>query len=326
MALAPPQVNNANAIIALAEQHGVSPRRARELAAVALAESGLDPNVRNKSSGAAGFFQLLSSGYQSKARALGGLTDPRANTLAILPDYIKYWRQHPNAAPGEAGRDVERSGEGASFYSRGLSLIPNGPGSSSGRMPGSEPGGGGSIPSPGAPAGAQPTDSRRALLLALAQTPITQAQTPFLNALVARNQSSAAPQTTPGPAASPPPAPAVAPASGGGQGGGFLAELLHEGVGGPTHSTGEHIHVALTDAKAMLAAIQEAQRLGLSVRENPYVDPVDPVHAPHSFHNRTFPGLYNGRRLGEAIDSSGPEPAMVAFQKWVRQRYGSPAG
>jgi hypothetical protein len=100
---------------------------------------------------------------------------------------------------------------------------------------------------------------------------------------------------------------------------GNIAELLHEGVGGPTHSTGEHIHVASTSPQVMLALIAEAQRRGLSARENPYVDPVDPVHAPHSFHKRTFPGRYHGRRLGEAVDVSGP--GMGGYEAWVRRTY-----
>lgn len=101
--------------------------------------------------------------------------------------------------------------------------------------------------------------------------------------------------------------------------GGTLAELLHEGVGGPTHSTGEHIHAASTDPNVMLALISEAQRRGLSVRENPYTDPVDPVHAKNSYHYRTFPGRYRGRRLGEAADVSGP--GMNAYEAWVRRTY-----
>lgn len=83
------------------------------------------------------------------------------------------------------------------------------------------------------------------------------------------------------------------------------AELLNEGTGGATHSTGPHIHVAYTNPQAVLAAIRLAQSLGLSVGENPYVGGVDPVHAKNSYHYRTFPGLYSGKHLGEAIDVSG---------------------
>lgn len=83
------------------------------------------------------------------------------------------------------------------------------------------------------------------------------------------------------------------------------AELLQEGTGGPTHSTGPHIHVAYTNPKQMLKAIHLAERLGLRVAENPYTGGVDPVHAKNSYHYRTFPGLYGGKRLGEAIDVTG---------------------
>lgn len=114
------------------------------------------------------------------------------------------------------------------------------------------------------------------------------------------------------------PAPApVAPAAPASSGG--LAELIHEGVGGPTHSTGEHIHAASRSPEVMLAIIAEAQRRGLAARENPYVDAVDPVHAKNSFHNQTFPGTYNGRPLGQAVDVSGA--GMSEFEKWLKARY-----
>jgi murein DD-endopeptidase MepM/ murein hydrolase activator NlpD len=126
MALSARQLQMARYIMGLAAQRGLGPGRQRELAAASYAESGLDPQSVNRSSGAAGLFQLLSSGYRQKAQQLGGLHDPRANTLAILPNYLSYWRQHPRAAPGEAGRDVEISGMGSEFYARPLSLIPGG--------------------------------------------------------------------------------------------------------------------------------------------------------------------------------------------------------
>lgn len=93
-----------------------------------------------------------------------------------------------------------------------------------------------------------------------------------------------------------------------------LAELLHEGVGGPTHSTGEHIHAAFTDPQSALYAIRLAEQMGLHVGENPYTgDTVDPVHAKNSYHYRDFPGTYSGKRLGEAIDASGSQGAMRRY-------------
>jgi hypothetical protein len=107
------------------------------------------------------------------------------------------------------------------------------------------------------------------------------------------------------------------------KGKGGLAELLREGTGGPTHSTGNHVHLATRDAQSMLAALEEGKRLGLTELENPYVDPVNAsVHAPHSFHKQNFPGLYNGRQLGEATDFSGSPAAMDAIYKWAQTKLG----
>ena len=88
-------------------------------------------------------------------------------------------------------------------------------------------------------------------------------------------------------------------------------ELLSEGTGGPTHSTGPHIHIAYTNPQAMLAAIALAKSLGLRVSENPYTGGVDPVHAKNSYHYRTFPGKYNNKSLGEAIDVSGANASRL---------------
>lgn len=123
MSLSPPQLDVARQVYSMARGSGLPHQRALELVAAAYAESGLNPRATNKSSGAAGLFQLLSSGYRTRAQQSGGLYDIGANTRAILPDYLKYWQQHPNAGPGEAGRDVERSGQGAGFYSSPLASL-----------------------------------------------------------------------------------------------------------------------------------------------------------------------------------------------------------
>lgn len=122
MPLDAPARQTANRIYQLARAKGIAPARALELVSAAHAESSLVPTAVNKSSGAAGLFQLLSPGYRQRAQTSGGLFNVDANTNAILPDYQNYWRTHPNAAPGEAGRDVERSGQGAGFYSKALPL------------------------------------------------------------------------------------------------------------------------------------------------------------------------------------------------------------
>lgn len=121
--LNPQQLQAARLIYGLAVGRGLSPEQAREVVAASYAESGLNPNATNKSSGAAGLFQLLSPGYRQSAQSLGGLYNPRANALAILPSYASFFASHPNAAPGEAGAAVERSGQGAGFYASPLSLL-----------------------------------------------------------------------------------------------------------------------------------------------------------------------------------------------------------
>jgi len=75
----------------------------------------------------------------------------------------------------------------------------------------------------------------------------------------------------------------------------------------------DHVHVAETNPQAMLAAISLAQRLGLRVAENPYEGGVNPVHVKNSYHYRSFKEKYHGKRLGEAIDVSGPPKLMGRY-------------
>src|SRR2546430_2709797 len=105
--LTPAQQQVAARVYDLALANGIPPPRADELVAAAYRESGLNPHARNASSGAAGLFQLLSPGYVTRANQLGGVDKIDANTLAILPDYKRFWQQHPNAAPGQAAATVE---------------------------------------------------------------------------------------------------------------------------------------------------------------------------------------------------------------------------
>jgi hypothetical protein len=58
------------------------------------------------------------------------------------------------------------------------------------------------------------------------------------------------------------------------------------------------------------------------VSENPYVDPVDPVHVNDSYHYKTFPGKWNGKPLGEAIDVSGSPELMMQFYTAARRYIG----
>jgi hypothetical protein len=107
----------------LALRAGLSPAQATDFASVQYGESGFNPNARNKSSGAAGLYQLLSSGYVNRANQMGGVFNPRANILAILPNYVDFYRSHPQLVPGAAGAAVERSGEPASYYAQGYAHL-----------------------------------------------------------------------------------------------------------------------------------------------------------------------------------------------------------
>ena len=67
----------------------------------------------------------------------------------------------------------------------------------------------------------------------------------------------------------------------------------------------------------VIQAGEQARRMGLSVRENPYYDPVDPaVHTKGSDHNRVM-GTYRGRPYGAALDVSGDPAKEARFFRWL---------
>jgi hypothetical protein len=120
----------------MARSQGANPAEAKDFATVQYGESGFDPsNYVGKSQGgkytpyqtAAGLYQLLSKGYVDKANQLGGVFNPRANIQAILPDYLSYYRSHPQLVPGAAGAAVEKSGEGPGYYAQGYQHLPGMP-------------------------------------------------------------------------------------------------------------------------------------------------------------------------------------------------------
>ena len=71
-----------------------------------------------------------------------------------------------------------------------------------------------------------------------------------------------------------------------------------------------------SDVPAAVQAGKYAQQLGLSVRENPYFDKVDPVHVQGSDHYRTL-GKYQGRPYGAALDVSGDPAKMQRYFRWL---------
>jgi hypothetical protein len=114
-------------------------------------------------------------------------------------------------------------------------------------------------------------------------------------------------------------------------GGGYegMTELIHDPIGSifdgvqsnkPYGGHDKHVHAAFTNAQSVLRAIALAKRLGLAVTENPYTDPSIGKHADKSHHYRTFPGMYNGRRLGQAVDVSGNPAAMRRFYQSLAAR------
>lgn len=307
-----------------------------QIAAMARAR-GLDPDAVLRVAGAEG----LSGGIGDQGHAYGpfqlnnaggvitrshpGTNDPRIQNWAWSQPGIAYaLDQIAGVAKGLHGRSAvenivrrfERPANPEGEIARALA----GSGYSAGGGVPAVPGRGAVLGAGAGPASVGlPATRGNPLLQVIRSTRRALGVAPSSNDMLARVLSQRVPAAAAPGVAPVPPSPAGQPVSPQPRGG-TLAELLHEGVGGATHSTGEHIHAASENPQVVLALIREAQRRGLSVRENPYTDPVDPaVHAPRSFHKRTFPGLYQGRKLGEAVDVSGP--GMSAYEAWVRRTY-----
>jgi cell wall-associated NlpC family hydrolase len=87
--------------------------------------------------------------------------------------------------------------------------------------------------------------------------------------------------------------------------------------GGPIGGHSDHVHISAYSPQEMLKAINVAQQMGLHVGENPYVgdNPEAGIHVNTSYHYRTFPGVFGGRKLGEAIDVSGDPDLMAKFYR-----------
>lgn len=309
MALTAQQQQMARLVYNLGVQHGLSPARARELVTAAYAESGLRPGARNKSSGAGGLFQLLSSGYVSRAGQLGGVNNPRANTLAILPDYLRYWRSHPNARPGEAARDVERSGMGSDFYSRNLGMFSSVGGSVAAAPPSS------ARPTPGLAGAPDSTPDKLALIQA-----ITKPGGPDVGGLAALlSQPQSAPDRPQGPPRQAHQSIKASPHGG-------ITELFDDRIGGIKHGKqigpighhGDHVHVSMDTLRDQQRVIAMAIKMGLRVSEDNVHDKVDPVHVAGSYHYQR----YGKSKLARAADISGDKATMDRFYRWVASNYG----
>lgn len=111
-----------------------------------------------------------------------------------------------------------------------------------------------------------------------------------------------------------------------------LEELIYDPIGSLFSGTfrrgaygghATHVHAADDNPWVLLALIRWAQRHNLAVRENPYTDPVDPVHTGGSWHYQTFKRRFGGRQLGKAVDVSGDPARMAAFFRFARRRFGT---
>lgn len=80
---------------------------------------------------------------------------------------------------------------------------------------------------------------------------------------------------------------------------------------GPIGGHSDHVHVAADPGRTRWLLHQAQDRFGLTVRENKAFDPVDPVHAPGSYHYKD-----------EAGDVSGPRAQEEAYVNWIRKKYG----
>lgn len=81
----------------------------------------------------------------------------------------------------------------------------------------------------------------------------------------------------------------------------------------PIGGHSDHVHLSESNPADMLRAINLARKLGLTVRENPWVDPVDPVHTQGSFHYKSVP--FRGRKMGSGLDVSGSPKQMAALYR-----------
>lgn len=85
----------------------------------------------------------------------------------------------------------------------------------------------------------------------------------------------------------------------------------------------DHGHASFQNPMAMLAALKEAERRGLSIREDGLHDHVDPVHTKGSDHYASWqddPATeMDESELRRAADFSGDPKALKAFMAWLAQ-------
>ena len=304
-------------------------------------ESGFDPNARSYA-GALGIAQIVPKWHPgvNPLNPIEALNYAADHMATLLKKYGGDWRpalsvynsgrpdkwQDPNFSGGQTYNYVKKILGGASAPSGGGGGVPtvNNPPTASPLPPTSlavpsatelqalaEPNlTGALLGSLGKGSGAMLQSISSALLAPPINVPIDSVGVPPPAAL---------------PSMTPVPTSTASVPTGGGSFRSGIAEAFYDPLGGYDEGKfigaigrhNDHVHVSGKDANTMLRAIKLAQSLGLSVRENPYTDPVDPVHTQGSYHYRTFPGQYGGKKLGQGIDVSGPPEKMAAFYKAV---------
>lgn len=97
---------------------------------------------------------------------------------------------------------------------------------------------------------------------------------------------------------------------------GIDAGNKQDGLKWSGHDT--HIHFGFTTPETAIAVIKMAQSLGLHAGENPFSDNnLEDVHTSDSFHDRRFPGTYEGKKLGKGLDVSGDFKKMKELFNYV---------
>lgn len=97
-----------------------------------------------------------------------------------------------------------------------------------------------------------------------------------------------------------------------------LGAFKHGKAIAPIGGHSDHLHAAFSNRWSAIRAIKLAQSLGLRVGENPFVDPVERVHTPTSWHYQNFAKPYMGKPVGRAIDVSGNAEALSKLFRYLR--------
>lgn len=313
-------------IIALARKYRLDPRA---VLAVARGEGGLsnrEDDIGDLAGGGSyGPFQLYAQGalpaqYRGKPR--------QADSWAWSPAGIRKMasvgaaRLQGEAAVNTIVRKFERPAKPDASVAAAIGRLGS---STVAPQPGSP------TPTPASPPGVDAVAARKQMLLSLLQQRRSGSsdRSPVLQALTSLRQAQRQPTpSVPAPSSLPGQPPANGPELGQGRGGiddAFYTPLgysIDEGKrwDKTIANHNDHGHVSFTDSKRARAIMAEALRRGLSVRENPLYDKVDPVHVQGSDHYSTF---QDDPKVGRGVDISGDPKKLAAYMRWVYAKAGA---